>query len=52
MQALENPDKKKRIDAFVLLLKSVLDARTKMMVAFNVNGDESVLDRVLQALPR
>ncbi|MEM9374406.1 MAG: ATP phosphoribosyltransferase [Planctomycetota bacterium] len=47
--ALENPAKKAAIDRFVLLIRSVLDARGRMMVELNVSKDD--FDAVVAALP-
>ena len=47
--ALEEPLKRQRIEDFVLLLSSVLEARRRVMVEVNV--DESRLSGILEALP-
>lgn len=47
--ALENPTKKAAIDRFVLLLRSVLDARGRMMLEVNVSKDN--FDAVVGVLP-
>ena len=48
-EALQEPLKKQRIEDFVLLLSSVLEARRRVMVEVNV--DESRLAGILEALP-
>jgi len=47
--AVADPAKKAVIDKFVLLLQSVLDARARALVQFNVSGDK--LELVLEGLP-
>ena len=47
--AVADPAKKVVIDKFVLLLQSVLDARARALVQFNVSSDK--LDLVLEGLP-
>lgn len=49
-QALDSPDKKSAIDGFVLGLRSVLEARQRVMVELNVSAAE--LERVVEILPR
>jgi ATP phosphoribosyltransferase-like protein len=46
---MADPTKKPVIDKFVLLLQSVLDARARALVQFNVPADK--LDIVLGGLP-
>jgi len=46
---LEDPGKRQRIDDFVLLLSSVLEARRRVMVEVNV--DKERLEVILEALP-
>lgn len=48
-QALADPEKKAAIDTFVLLLQSVLDARARSLLNFNVAADK--LEEVLEGLP-
>ena len=48
-QALEDPAKREKIEHFVLLLRSVLDARRRVMIELNVPADK--LDEVIQVLP-
>ncbi|KAA3611585.1 MAG: ATP phosphoribosyltransferase [Planctomycetota bacterium] len=48
-QALQHPKKKTAIEDFVLLLKAVLEARTRVMLELNVSDDR--LESVLQVLP-
>ena len=48
-QALESPDKKTAIDALVLSLRSVIEARDRAMVELNVSRDD--LDSVIAILP-
>jgi ATP phosphoribosyltransferase len=48
-RALENPDKRARIETLVLLLRSVLDARERVMVEVNVSAD--CLEAVIAVLP-
>jgi len=48
-RALDDPAKRGRIEAFALILKSVLDARKRVMVEFNVDADS--LENVLPVLP-
>ncbi|MEL6904448.1 MAG: ATP phosphoribosyltransferase, partial [Planctomycetota bacterium] len=47
--AMEDPSKRARLDELVLLLRSVLDARSRVMLEVNVSGAD--LDRVVEALP-
>ena len=47
--ALQNPTKREAIDRFVLLLRSVLDARGRMMVELNVSQEN--FDAVVGVLP-
>lgn len=48
-QALEDPEKRARIEHLVLLLKSVLDARRRVIVELNVPADR--LEEVIAVLP-
>ena len=48
-RALDNPEKKRRIDDLVLLLRSVLDARDRAMIEVNVPTDR--LAELVDALP-
>lgn len=48
-KALENPDARSRIEAFALLLRSVLDARRRVMIEFNLDGDR--LDGTIPLIP-
>jgi ATP phosphoribosyltransferase len=48
-KALENPEKKERIERLILLLRSVLDARERVMLEVNVPGDR--LAEVIAVLP-
>lgn len=48
-QAWENPAKRQRIETLILLLKSVTDARKRLMVTFNVQTDK--LDLMLKNIP-
>jgi len=48
-RAVEDPGKKARIDGFVLSLRSVLEARKRVMVELNVALDD--LEAVIAALP-
>jgi ATP phosphoribosyltransferase len=48
-RALEDPDKKRRLDEIVMLLGSVLEARQRVMVEVNVPGDR--LEAVVEVLP-
>lgn len=48
-KALENKEQKAAIDKFVLLLKSVLDARKRVMLEVNVSEDN--LERLVKLLP-
>lgn len=48
-EVLANPDKKARIDDFVLLLESVLEARRRVMIEVNVPSDK--LESVVEVLP-
>ena len=47
--ALDDPSKRDRIEALALVLRSVLDARKRVMLEFNV--DAAKLDAVLPQLP-
>jgi ATP phosphoribosyltransferase-like protein len=47
--ALEQPEKRNRIEHFVLLVRSVLDARKRVMVEVNVPADR--LEEVVSVLP-
>lgn len=47
--ALEEPDKRRAIDDFVLVLRAVLEARQRAMIELNVGAD--ALDRVVDGLP-
>lgn len=46
---LENPEKKEKIDQFVILLRSVLEARKRVMLEVNVGEDN--LDQIIDLLP-
>ncbi len=48
-KAFEDPEKRPLIDEFVLLLKSVLDARKRVMLEVNVRAEN--LESVIEALP-
>ena len=48
-RALENPEKRTRIETLVLLLRSVLDARERVMVEVNVSAE--CLEAVIAVLP-
>lgn len=48
-RSLENPAKREAIERFVLLLRSVLDARGRVMVEVNVEKDK--LESVIAVLP-
>ena len=48
-RTMENPDGRERIEALVLVLKSVLDARRRVMLELNVSLER--LDAVLALLP-
>ncbi len=48
-RSLENPAKREAIERFVLLLRSVLDARGRVMVEVNVEKDK--LESVISVLP-
>jgi ATP phosphoribosyltransferase-like protein len=48
-EALEDPDHRATIDRLVLLIRSVLEARRRVMVEVNVTAD--CLQAVLEALP-
>ncbi len=48
-RALERPDIRRRIDDLVTLLRSVLDARRRVMFEVNVSADR--LETVVEALP-
>jgi ATP phosphoribosyltransferase len=47
--AMQQPDKRARIEDIVLVLRSVLDARQRVMVELNVGADH--LDAVVRVLP-
>ena len=49
-RALENQEKRERIEGLVMILRSVLDARQRAFVTLNV--DKASLDGVLSILPR
>lgn len=48
-QAMENLDKRRQIESLVLVLKSVIEARQRVMVELNVQSE--FLDSVLQVIP-
>jgi ATP phosphoribosyltransferase len=48
-KTLDDPSRRSRIEDLVLLLKSVLDARERVMLEVNVNADN--LERVVSVLP-
>jgi ATP phosphoribosyltransferase len=48
-QALEQPAKRERIETLVLLLRSVLDARARVMLEVNVSAE--CLEAVIEVLP-
>lgn len=48
-QALEDADRRKRIDDLVLLLKSVIDARLRVMMEVNVSAAN--LEKVISVIP-
>lgn len=48
-QALEDPERREKIEHFVLLLRSVLDARRRVMLELNVPAER--LDEVIAILP-
>jgi ATP phosphoribosyltransferase-like protein len=48
-QALEQPTKRGRIETLVLLLRSVLDARARVMLEVNVSAE--CLEAVIEVLP-
>jgi ATP phosphoribosyltransferase len=48
-RALEDPDKREQLDRLTLVLKSVLEARQRVMVEVNV--PKSALERVIEVLP-
>jgi ATP phosphoribosyltransferase len=48
-RAIEDPQKRTQIDSLVLLLRSVLDARKRVMVEVNVPAE--ALDAVIEVLP-
>jgi ATP phosphoribosyltransferase len=48
-RALEDPDRRPAIERIVLLVRSVLDARRRVMVEVNVTADK--LEQVCEALP-
>ncbi|MBO6512768.1 MAG: ATP phosphoribosyltransferase [Phycisphaerales bacterium] len=47
--AMENPQKRERIDSFVLLIRSVLEARKRVMLELNVSSEQ--LESVVSVLP-
>lgn len=48
-RSLEEPARRERIEHFALLVRSVLDARKRVMLELNVSAD--ALERVVEALP-
>lgn len=48
-RAMDDPSKRARIESFALLLKSVIQARSRVMVELNVSAAD--LDKVIQILP-
>ncbi len=48
-RALDDPWKKRRIDELVMLLRAVLEARSRVMLEINVNSDD--LERLVAMLP-
>ncbi|MEX2155947.1 MAG: ATP phosphoribosyltransferase [Gemmatimonadales bacterium] len=48
-RALESPERRRRVEDLVLLLRSVLDARRRVMLEVNASAD--CLDAVVAALP-
>jgi ATP phosphoribosyltransferase len=48
-RALDDPEKCEAIESFVLLVRSVLEARSRVMLELNVNAPE--LDRIVGLLP-
>lgn len=48
-QALESPEKRQRIESFALVLRSVVEARKRVMLELNVA--ESDLESVIETLP-
>jgi len=48
-EAFNNPEKRKRLDNFVVLLNSVLLARSRVLVEFNI--ETSNLDEIVKGLP-
>lgn len=48
-QAMDDPEKREKIEHFVLLLRSVLDARRRVMIELNVPAGR--LDEVIAVLP-
>jgi ATP phosphoribosyltransferase len=48
-RAMDNPDKREAIEQLVLLLRSVLDARRRVMVELNV--DEAALAGIVEVMP-
>jgi ATP phosphoribosyltransferase len=48
-EAMDDPDKRASIENFVMLIRSVLEARTRVMVEVNVDSDR--LESVIDALP-
>lgn len=47
--AMENPSKREKIERFVLLIRSVLEARKRVMLELNVSIDD--LESVIEVLP-
>ncbi len=48
-RSLENPARKEQVDQLVMLLRSVLEARKRVMLEVNVSADD--LDALVEALP-
>ena len=48
-RALENPNRRNLIEDFVLLLTSVIEARNRVMLEFNVGGE--ALEQVVEFVP-
>jgi ATP phosphoribosyltransferase len=48
-RAMDDPDKRAWIDAFALVVRSVLDARSRVMLEVNVSAD--ALDAIIEVLP-
>lgn len=48
-RAMEDPIKKPRIEHFVMLIQSVIEARQRVMIELNVSADK--LDQVVKVLP-